>query len=164
MRSGALGAAAPWFALAALVAALDRAAKAAVLATLAPGEAVPLTGFFNLVLVFNRGAAFGLLAGASGWQTEFFAGVAAAVSAAIAWLLVRHSGERLFSAALALVLGGALGNLWDRLAWGYVVDFLDFHAGGWHWPAFNLADAAITTGAGLLILDGLLPRRDAAPD
>lgn len=154
-------AAAKWFAAAALVVALDRAAKAAVLAALAPGESVAVTGFFNLVLVFNKGAAFSLLAGASGWQTWFFAAIAAVVAVVIALLILGHAGERLFAAALALILGGALGNLWDRLAFGHVVDFLDFHAGGWHWPAFNVADSAITVGAGMLIAESLLPRARA---
>ncbi|MEW5862292.1 MAG: signal peptidase II [Pseudomonadota bacterium] len=155
-------AAAKWFALAALVVALDRATKIAVLATLAPGESVAVTGFFNLVLVFNKGAAFSLLAAASGWQTWVFAAIAAVAAAVISVLLVRHAGKRLFSAALALVLGGALGNLWDRLAWGHVVDFLDFHAGGWHWPAFNVADSAITAGAAALIVESFLPRAHGA--
>jgi len=151
-------AAAKWFAVAAIVVALDRASKIAVLAVLAPGESVAVTGFFNLVLVFNKGAAFSLLAAASGWQTWLFAAIAAVAAAVISVLLVRHADRRLFSAALALVLGGALGNLWDRLAWGHVVDFLDFHAAGWHWPAFNVADSAITVGAGALIVESFLPR------
>ncbi|MCX7962409.1 MAG: signal peptidase II [Burkholderiales bacterium] len=153
--------AATWFALAALVVALDRASKLAVLAALEPGESVAVTGFFNLVLVFNKGAAFSLLAGAPGWQNGLFAAIAAVVAAVISVLLVRHAEQRLFSAALALILGGALGNLWDRLAYGHVVDFLDFHAAGWHWPAFNAADSAITAGAGALVVDGLLPRARA---
>jgi signal peptidase II len=150
--------AAKWFALAALVVALDRASKVAVLAAFAPGDSVAVTGFFNLVLVFNRGAAFSLLAGAPGWQTWVFAAIAAVAAAVISVLLLRHSEKRLFCAALALILGGALGNLWDRLAWGHVVDFLDFHAGGWHWPAFNVADSAITAGAGALVVESFLPR------
>ncbi|TAK45079.1 MAG: signal peptidase II, partial [Betaproteobacteria bacterium] len=125
------------------------------------GEVLAVTGFFNLVLVFNKGAAFSLLAAAPGWQTPLFAAIAIAAAAFIAFLLVRHPGQRLFCAGLALILGGALGNLWDRLEWGQVVDFLDFHAAGWHWPAFNLADSAITVGAGLLILESFL-HRDAA--
>lgn len=155
---GRLPAAAKWFALAALVVVLDRATKLAVLAALAPGDSVAVTGFFNLVLVFNRGAAFSLLAAASGWQTWLFAAIAVVAGAVISVLLVRHGERRLLGAALALILGGALGNLWDRLAWGHVVDFLDFHAGGWHWPAFNVADSAITAGAAALVVESFLPR------
>jgi len=147
-----------WFAIAAGVVAADRATKLIVLQALAPGENVPLTGFFNLVLVFNRGAAFSFLAGAPGWQTPVFAAIALVAAAFISWLLLRHPGRRLFCAALALILGGALGNLWDRLELGQVVDFLDFHAAGWHWPAFNVADSAITAGAVLLILESFLQR------
>jgi len=113
--------------------------------------------FFNLVLAHNRGAAFSFLADAGGWQRVLFIGIAVAATAAILFLLAGHSSERLFSAGLALILGGALGNLWDRVALGHVVDFLDFHAFGWHFWAFNLADSTITVGAALLILDGLRP-------
>ncbi len=150
-----------WFVIAAAVVAADRVIKLIVLQAIAPGEVLAVTGFFNLVLVFNKGAAFSLLAAAPGWQTPLFAAIAIAAAAFIAFLLVRHPGQRLFCAGLALILGGALGNLWDRLEWGQVVDFLDFHAAGWHWPAFNLADSAITVGAGLLILESFL-HRDAA--
>lgn len=143
-----------WFAVAAAVVAADRVVKLVMLEALAPGESRPVTGFFNLVLVYNKGAAFSFLATASGWQTPLFAALAIGVSAFIAVLLWRGPERRCFSAALALILGGALGNLWDRLQWGQVLDFLDFHAAGWHWPAFNVADSAITVGAVLLILDG----------
>jgi signal peptidase II len=152
MRSAA------WFGLAAAVVVADRVTKLAVLQAFAPGEALAVTGFFNMVLVFNKGAAFSFLAGAPGWQTPLFAGIAIAAAVFISYLLLRHPGERLFSTGLALILGGALGNLWDRLQWGQVVDFLDFHAAGWHWPAFNVADAAITVGAVLLILESFLHR------
>jgi signal peptidase II len=150
--------AAKWFALAAAVLVLDRATKVAVLGAFAPGESVAVTGFLNLVLVFNKGAAFSFLAGAGGWQTWLFAAVAAAAAAVISVLLLRRSAQRLFCAGLALILGGALGNLWDRLALGAVVDFLDFHAAGWHWPAFNVADSAITVGAAILIVESFLDR------
>jgi signal peptidase II len=153
---------AKWFAVAAGVVAADRLTKILVLATFAPGESRPVTGFFNLVLVFNKGAAFSFLAGASGWQTPFFAAVGVIAAVVIAVLLVRHPGNGLFCAGLALILGGALGNLWDRLAWGQVADFLDFHAAGWHWPAFNVADSAITVGAGLLIAESFLHRGQGA--
>jgi len=153
---------AKWFAVAAGVVAADRLTKILVLATFAPGESRPVTGFFNLVLVFNKGAAFSFLAGASGWQTPFFAAVGVIAAVVIAVLLVRHPGNGLFCAGLALILGGALGNLWDRLAWGQVADFLDFHAAGWHWPAFNVADSAITVGAGLIIAESFLRRGHGA--
>ncbi|HTQ77459.1 MAG TPA: signal peptidase II [Burkholderiales bacterium] len=152
---------APWFGLAAAVVALDHASKAAVLAALAPGESVRLAPFFDLVLVFNRGAAFSFLAAAPGWQTPLFAAIAVAASLIVGFLIFRNPLKSLFCFGLALILGGALGNLWDRLAYGHVVDFLDFHAGAWHWPAFNAADSAITVGAGILILEGLLRREGA---
>jgi signal peptidase II len=150
---------APWFALAATVVLADRVTKAAVLAHLHPGEPVLVTGFLNLALVFNTGAAFSFLAGASGWQVAFFGAVALVAAAVISVLLVRRPAERLFCAGLAFILGGALGNLWDRITLGKVVDFLDFHAAGWHWPAFNVADSAICVGAAILILEGLLAGR-----
>jgi len=151
--------AAPWFVLAAAIVAADRVGKIVVLEALVPGETRPITGFFNLVLVFNKGAAFSLLAGASGWQTPLFALIALAAAAVVSVLIVRDPGKRLFCASLALILGGALGNLWDRIAWGHVVDFADLHAAGWHWPAFNLADSAISVGAVLLIAESFLARR-----
>jgi signal peptidase II len=149
---------APWFLAAAAVIAVDRLSKWAALAWLRPGDALELTGFFNLVLVFNRGAAFSFLASAPGWQTPFFVTVALVASAIVSWMLWRDPARRLLCAGLALILGGALGNLWDRLAYGHVVDFLDFHAAGWHWPAFNVADSAISVGAAILIADSLFHR------
>jgi signal peptidase II len=145
---------APWLGLAALVALLDQASKTALAASFRPGEIREITGFFNLVLVYNRGAAFSFLSDAAGWQREFFIGIAAVAAVVIVALLARHPGERLFCAGLALILGGALGNLCDRVVLGHVVDFLDFHLLARHWPAFNLADSAITVGAALLIGDG----------
>ncbi len=156
-----LGAAWPWFAAAAAIILADRITKLVVLAAFAPGETRFVTGFFNLVLVYNKGAAFSFLANAPGWQTPLFAAIAVAAAAIISFLLLRARGRRLYSAGLALILGGALGNLWDRLQWGAVADFLDFHAAGWHWPAFNVADSAITVGAALLILESFR-QRDAA--
>jgi len=150
---------APWLAVAALIVAADQATKALIQAALAPGERIPVIPFLDLVLVFNTGAAFSFLAGAGGWQRGFFIAIAVGAIALIGWLLARHAGERLFCAGLALILGGAIGNLWDRIALGHVVDFVLLHAGGWHFPAFNVADSAITVGAGALILDGLLGRR-----
>jgi signal peptidase II len=153
---GSLRKAWPWFALAAAIVVADRLTKLAVLAALAPGESRPVTGFFNLVLVFNKGAAFSFLASAPGWQTTLFAAIAIAAAAVVSVLLVRNPQKRWFALGLALILGGALGNLWDRLAYGHVVDFLDFHAAGWHWPAFNVADSGITVGACTLIAESLL--------
>ena len=150
----------PWFAVAAAIVAADRVTKLVMLEVFAPGERLQVTGFFNLVLVFNKGAAFSFLAGASGWQTPVFATISTLAAVILSVLIVRHPGNRLLCAALALMLGGALGNLWDRLEWGHVVDFLDVHAAGWHWPAFNVADSAITIGACLLILESFV-RRDA---
>jgi len=146
---------APWLVIAALVVIADQVSKSAISASLRLGEIREVTGFFNLVLAHNRGAAFSFLSDAGGWQRLLFIGIAVAATAFIVVMLARHSSERLFSAGLALILGGALGNLWDRIALGHVVDFLDFHALGWHFWAFNLADSAITVGAGLLILDSL---------
>jgi signal peptidase II len=151
--------AAPWFALAAVVAAVDQLGKWLVQGALRPGERDPVTGFFNLVLAYNKGAAFSLLARAPGWQTPLFAGVAVAAIIVVSVLLLRSPQRRLFCCGLALILGGATGNLIDRLRYGHVVDFLDFHALGWHWPAFNAADSAITLGAGLLILDSFVHAR-----
>lgn len=147
-----------WFALAALIVVIDQVAKWAVLAAFAPGGRLALTGFFNLVLAFNKGAAFSFLAGAPGWQTPLFIAVAAVAIIVVSVLLARSPGDPLVCAGLALILGGALGNLIDRLRYGQVVDFLDFHLSDWHWPAFNVADSAITIGAGLLIFESLLRR------
>jgi signal peptidase II len=149
-----------WFFLAAVVLVLDYATKIAVLGAFAPGEGLALAPFFNLVLVFNKGAAFSFLAGAQGWQTLFFAAIAVVASVVISFLIVRNENKTLFCTALALILGGALGNLYDRIAYGHVVDFLDFHAAGWHFPAFNVADSGITVGAGILILESFLQRHD----
>ena len=145
----------PWLAVAALIAVADQASKYAISASLRAGEVREITGFFNLVLAYNRGAAFSFLSDAGGWQRVLFIGISAVAVGVIVSLLAKHPGERLFCAGLALVLGGALGNVWDRVALGHVVDFLDFHAFGWHFWAFNVADSSITVGAALLILDGL---------
>lgn len=147
-----------WFALAAAVVVLDQLSKRAVLAAFAPGERLALTGFFNLVLAFNKGAAFSFLAGAPGWQTPLFIGVAVVAIVIVSVLLARSPADWLVCAGLALILGGALGNVVDRLRYGQVVDFLDFHLYGWHWPAFNVADSAITIGAGLLVYESLFRR------
>jgi len=147
-----------WFALAGAIVVLDQLSKWAVLSAYAPGERLALTGFFNLVLAFNKGAAFSFLAGAPGWQTPLFIAVAVVAIVVVSVLLVRSPADRLVRAGLALILGGALGNLIDRLRYGQVVDFLDFHLYGWHWPAFNVADSAITIGAALLVFESLFQR------
>jgi signal peptidase II len=150
--------AARWFGLAVLVIVLDYLTKIAVLASFAPGESRALAPFFNLVLVFNKGAAFSFLASAQGWQTLLFAAIAVVAAVVISRLIVKNESKKLFCGGLALILGGALGNLYDRVAYGHVVDFLDFHAVGWHFPAFNIADSAISIGAGILILESFLRR------
>jgi signal peptidase II len=151
--------AAPWFGVSAAIIVLDQVVKWAVLGYFSGRSPVqPITGFFNLVLACNKGAAFSLLADAPGWQTPLFTVFALVASIVIGVLIVRSPGRRLFLGGLALVLAGALGNVADRLRFGCVVDFLDFHAGGWHWPAFNVADSAITIGAVLLILDSFIGR------
>jgi signal peptidase II len=142
---------------------LDQLTKYLIARSFAPGESVTLTPFFNLVLVFNPGAAFSFLSDQPGWQRGFFIAIALAASAWIVYLLAKHPRERLFAAALALVLAGALGNVIDRILVGAVIDFLDFHAFGWHWPAFNVADSAITCGAVLLAWDALRPHRKTDP-
>ena len=155
----------PWFAASAAIVLADQLTKWIVLARFAPGEALELTGFFNLVLVFNKGAAFSLLANAPGWQTPLLVAFAIGAALIVSFLLVRSPERRMFCAGLSLILGGAVGNVIDRLRFGQVVDFLDLHAAGWHWPAFNVADSAITIGAALLILDGFRhhERRADAP-
>jgi signal peptidase II len=153
-----------WLLLSGVVVALDQVSKYVAVAALADKPPLEVTSFFNLLLVYNRGAAFSFLAGAGGWQRELFTGIALVASAWIIYLLRRHSQQTLFSLALALVLGGAIGNVIDRLMIGAVVDFLDFHALGWHWPAFNVADSAITCGAALLIWDGLCDGSAAKSD
>ena len=144
----------PWFLTSAAIVLADQATKSLVLGRFAPGERLEITGFFNLVLVFNKGAAFSFLAGAGGWQTPLLVAFALIAAVVVSVLLARSPGRGLFSAGLALILGGAVGNVIDRLRFGHVVDFVDLHAAGWHWPAFNVADSAITVGAALLILDG----------
>ena len=149
-----------WLWVSAAVIVADYATKAAMMAAFHPGEERAFTSFFSLVLTFNTGAAFSLFADGAGWQRWFFTGVAIAAAVLIAWLL-RRGGRTLYCLGLALILGGALGNLWDRLTIGKVVDFLLFHYDRWAWPAFNVADSAISVGAALLILDSLLPRPGA---
>jgi signal peptidase II len=151
-----------WLWVSAAVVAADYATKAMMLAAFHPGEERPLTSFFSLVLTFNAGAAFSLFADGEGWQRWFFAVAALAAAVLIAWLLKR-GGSSMYCLGLALILGGALGNLWDRLAIGRVVDFLLFHYERWAWPAFNVADSAISVGATLLIIDSFRHRRVDEP-
>ena len=151
----------PWFTLILIVILADQLTKAWVLASFRYGERLPVTDFFNLVLVMNSGAAFSFLASASGWQRWFFVGLALAVSVWLSVMIYRHAGQRLIPAGCALVMGGALGNVIDRLRFGAVVDFLDFHLAGWHWPAFNVADSAITVGVILLLWHEFFHRKSA---
>lgn len=139
--------------LALVVLVLDIASKHWVESLLFHGQQIPLTGFFNLVLTYNAGAAFSFLSDATGWQRWFFSAVAAGASGLIIYLLHKHTADKLFCIALSLILGGTLGNLWDRITLGHVVDFLDFYISNYHWPAFNVADSAIFLGAMLLIID-----------
>jgi signal peptidase II len=151
-----------WLWLSIAVIAIDRWTKALASAGLAYGEPVPLLPCLNLTLVHNTGAAFSLLRDAGGWQRWFFIGLGVAISAVlVAWLRRLDDGHRWLAISIALVLGGAIGNLWDRIALGYVVDFIDVYAGRWHWPAFNAADSAIFVGAVMLAVDAfwLEPRR-----
>ncbi len=156
VRIGGPGSMLPWLALALIIVIADQFTKVLILGYYRLGDSTTVTSFFNVVRAHNTGAAFSFLAGAGGWQRWFFTAIAVAATIFIVWLLRSHAGQRLFSFALACILGGAVGNLVDRLLHGYVVDFLQFHYGGWYFPAFNIADAAITIGAGCLILDELL--------
>ena len=146
----------PWLALAGLIFLADQFTKTLILGYYQLGDATYVTSFFNVVRVHNTGAAFPFLAQSSGWQRWLFTGIGVAAAVFIIVLLRAHAGQKLFAFALACILGGAVGNVVDRLVHGYVVDFLDFHIRGWHFPAFNLADAAITLGAICLILDEIL--------
>lgn len=137
-----------------VVVVLDQVTKFAVASTFTLHEQLPLTPWFNLTLAHNPGAAFSFLSDASGWQRWFFTAIALAVSIAIVvWMKRLPANDRWMAIALALILGGALGNVWDRITLGYVIDFLDFYVGQWHWPAFNVADSAITIGAIMLAID-----------
>ena len=145
-----------WLALALVLVLADQITKVLIAGLYELGEGTPITSFFNIVRVHNTGAAFSFLADAGGWQRWLFTGLSAGASIFIVYLLYSHAGQRLFCFALTCVLGGAAGNLIDRVVYGYVIDFLDFYAAGWHFPAFNVADSAITLGAFCLILDELL--------
>jgi signal peptidase II len=146
----------PWLAIALAIILLDQFTKTLILGFFELGDSRTVTSFFNVVRVHNSGAAFSFLAGASGWQRWFFIGLGFVAAGFIVWMLRSHGQQRLFGWALALILGGALGNVIDRLLHGYVVDFIQVHYAGWYFPSFNVADSAITIGAVLLILDELL--------
>jgi len=148
-----------WILLSAVIVAADQLTKYIAVQFLAAGKVVTVTPFFNLVLVYNSGAAFSILSDAAGWQRGLFVAIALIASAWIVYLLRKYPQQYWFALALALVLAGAVGNVIDRILIGAVIDFLDFHALGYHWPAFNVADSAITCGAALLIWDALRPRR-----
>ena len=151
----------PWLGLALIILIVDQFTKILVTGTLQLGDSTRVTGFFNLVRVHNSGAAFSFLAGASGWQRWFFTAIGVVAAGVIIWMLRAHSAQRLFSLALSCVLGGAVGNVIDRMVYGHVVDFLQFHHAGWYFPSFNVADSAITIGAGALILDEVRRVRQA---
>ena len=168
MSGGSSASLVPWLAWAAIVLVLDQFTKTLILGYYQLGDSTLVTSFFNIVRVHNHGAAFSFLADAGGWQRWFFTGIGVVASGFMLWMLKSHPGQKLFCFAVSSLLGGAIGNVVDRLLHGYVVDFLDFH---WkllspifphgHFPAFNLADAAITLGAVCLILDEVLRVRRA---
>ena len=147
-----------WLTIAALIVVADQLTKYAVVQYFATNKAVVLAPFLNLVLVYNPGAAFSFLSDAAGWQRGFFIAIALVASTWIVFLLRKYPRQRRFALALALVLAGAVGNVVDRIFIGAVIDFVDVHAFGYHWPAFNVADSAITCGAVLLVWDALRPQ------
>ena len=146
---------APWLGIATIVILLDQLAKNTIVRLFGEGESYRLTSFFDLTLIYNKGAAFSFLAAQSGWQRYLLTGLGLVAALAIIYLLRRNAGKLLFCWALALILGGALGNVIDRVLYGKVIDFLLFHWNTWSFPAFNLADSAITLGAVLFVLDEL---------
>ena len=150
-----------WLGLAFIILLADQFTKVLILGYYHLGDSTYVTGFFNVVRAHNSGAAFSFLASESGWQRWLFTGIGLCAAVFIIWLLKSHPGQKLFSFAMACILGGALGNVIDRSLHGYVVDFLDFHYGNWHFPAFNVADSAITIGAICLVLDELARVRRA---
>ena len=142
-----------WLAIALIIMLLDQFTKVLIVGSFQLGESSLVTSFFNVVRVHNSGAAFSFLAGASGWQRWFFVGLGAVAAVFITWMLLRHGQQTLFAFALSLILGGAIGNVIDRLLYGHVVDFIQVHWAGWYFPAFNVADSAISVGAACLIWD-----------
>ena len=151
----------PWLGMALLILIADQFTKILIVGSYRLGDSTFITSFFNIVRAHNTGAAFSFLAGASGWQRWLFTGIGVVATVFIVWMLRSHPGQKLFSFSLACILGGAIGNVVDRLLHGYVVDFLQLHWGGWYFPAFNIADSTITIGAVGLILDELLRVRRA---
>lgn len=151
----------PWLAWALALIALDQITKQWVLTIFAHGDGVVVTSFFNFVRAHNTGAAFSFLAHHDGWQRWFFVGIGAIATVIIVWQLRKYPHQKFYCFALSSILGGAIGNVVDRLIHGYVVDFLDFHWGGWHYPAFNVADIAICVGAASLIIEEILRARRA---
>jgi signal peptidase II len=145
-----------WLGWSMLLLVADQFTKVLIMGYYQLGDSTTVTTFFNIVRVHNSGAAFSFLAGAGGWQRWFFTAIGIGAALLMVWLLKKHAGQTLFAFAIASILGGAVGNVIDRVLYGYVVDFLDFHWRGWHFPAFNVADSAITIGAACLILDELL--------
>ncbi len=160
-RKSVAGGMLQWLGLAIAIVLIDQFTKVLIVGFYQLGDSTTVTSFFSLVRWHNTGAAFSFLAGSAGWQRWFFTAIGVLAAALILWLLKSHSGQKLFSFALACILGGAIGNVIDRLLYGYVVDFLSFHWHNWHFPAFNVADSAITIGAACLILDELLRVRRA---
>ena len=146
----------PWLAWAVVILIADQITKTLILNNYRLRDSTLITSFFNIVRAHNTGAAFSFLSDAGGWQRWLFTGIGVAATIFIVWQLRAHPGQKLFSFALSSILGGAVGNVVDRLMHGYVVDFLQFHYAGWYFPSFNLADSAITVGAACLILDELL--------
>jgi signal peptidase II len=142
-----------WLLLAGVIIVADQFTKTLILGHFQLGDSQHVTSFFNVVRVHNTGAAFSFLAGASGWQRYFFIGLGLVAAGFIIWMLKKYPAQTLFCLAVTLIMGGALGNVIDRLLHGYVVDFIQVHWGGWYFPSFNIADSAITVGAALLILD-----------
>ena len=155
-KSGGRASMWPWLALAFIIFLADQFTKTLILGYYQLGDSTYVTSFFNVVRVHNTGAAFSFLANSSGWQRWFFTGIGFIAAAVIIYMLRAHPGQKLFSFAMACILGGAVGNVIDRIVHGYVIDFLDFHWHTWHFPAFNVADSAISVGAACLILDELL--------
>jgi len=160
--AGRGGALARWLGLAALIILLDQATKLYFDGAFAYGERLNVLPVFDLTLMYNRGAAFSFLASEQGWQRWLFTAFGVVASAVIVWLLRRHAAQRRFCLALTLIMGGALGNVIDRLAYGHVIDFLLFYWRDWYYPAFNIADVAITCGAVLLVADEFLRGRRRA--
>jgi signal peptidase II len=144
-----------WLGIAGLIIVLDQLSKILVDKTFAYGERVSVLPIFDFTLLYNRGAAFSFLAGGAGWQRWFFTVIGLGAAALIIWLLSKHGHQRMFSWAITLILGGALGNVIDRMIHGHVIDFLLFYYDKWYFPAFNIADSAITVGAVLMIVDEL---------